>query len=188
MLLGFSSRCPSTCVLAELGWHRISSSIVCERWRLLKRLLASDNVLVQTVLECSLGDATSWLVTCIESLRPWTGATLPVTQHAWSRLLQESTDRIRSNEADEILTQCACHKTLRTILHRNITARARGASTNSYIRPPSIRTPRAKSVGCSQAVKAYAAEIRARQSLPLVTTVACSAPKMGFDVLRRCGT
>ena len=78
--------------------------------------------------------------------------------------------------------------TLRTTLQRNITVRARGASTNSYIRPPSIRTPRAKSVGCSQAVKAYAAEIRARQSLPLVTTVACSAPKMGFDVLRRCGT
>ena len=43
MMLQFSRRCPSPCVLMELGWRRFSSEVVGEQARLLSRLLASPN-------------------------------------------------------------------------------------------------------------------------------------------------
>lgn len=107
LLLGFSSRCPAACVLAELGWHRLSSAISCERWRLLRKLYVSENWLVQTVLECSLGDSTSWLYDTVVSLRPWSNGELPESKYGWSRLIQQGTAQIRFNEAAEIANSCA---------------------------------------------------------------------------------
>ena len=83
LLMGHASRCPSPCVLAELGWVSWTAQLTLERTRLLARLAGSENVLTNLVLELDAGEARSWAAEVATAFSPWIVTGMPQTKGEW---------------------------------------------------------------------------------------------------------
>ena len=145
MLLGFSKRSPTPDVLSELGWMRLSTEIIGERWRLLRRLLQSENILVHTALEASMQDTSSWIHSCIDSLRPWCDGDLPNTASAWRKLFFDWSEQMLRDEAEEQTTQCESHPNL---AHYNQVKYLQEGNwaINNFLHSPAVNTDSARRI------------------------------------------
>ena len=89
ILLGHSSRSPTPCVLAELGWRSLASEVQIERVRLLKRVCMSTNSLTRTVAELTATMDDAWIRNAADIVHTWEAGGMPTTAREWAQTISK---------------------------------------------------------------------------------------------------
>jgi hypothetical protein len=96
----------------EIGWPLISTWLQDLRFRLLSRLLSSDNYLVAEVLEASLQDADSWTGLTVAEARAFAPSGLPKSSSEWKSWLKEVFKAAAAADMESLLSDCSAHPQL----------------------------------------------------------------------------
>jgi hypothetical protein len=112
MLLGFGKSSPKPAVIVELGWSLWSSLYKIERARLLKRLLASKNLVTQALLEASQTDDDSWVSQVANDIRLQHPTGVPRDQAGWNDLFSHWAKDVRAADAETAWEECQSHPLL----------------------------------------------------------------------------
>ena len=82
---------------------------------------------------------------CTESLRPWSGGSLPSSRQAWDQLYRSSQETIHANEAEHFFYQCSHHSRLAN--YRPVRYHCEGTwGINRFIHAPSVDCDTARKV------------------------------------------
>ena len=112
-ILAFARTAPNPCILAELGWKRLSVEVQGEKIRLFGRLLGKDCKVVQCILEASAQQSSLWTVSAAALAAPWCQSGMPHTGGQWKRICKQWATETAAQDANEIYNQCQAHNGLR---------------------------------------------------------------------------
>ena len=112
LLLGYSSRCPTPCVLAELGWSLWQTVADADRIRLCGRLAESKCVFTRWVLDASSVEGNSWVGRVGALCSPWCEGGMPAGRANWDRVAREFWEQASAGDAEYLWVLCSQHDRL----------------------------------------------------------------------------